>query len=159
MRRGTLPLSAVTTALMLLTAGCGLFGGGGNVFELAVGDCFDRNTDGGEISEVPIVECSEPHDSEVFHTFELSDDEFPGEDALLERAEEECVPAFEEYVGVDYAHSQLDIFPITPTEGSWSRGDREVVCALYDLDQGQLEGSMEGSVPVSEEDTEEDTEE
>lgn len=145
MRRGTLLLSAVTAALALLAGGCGLLGGGGTVFDLAVGDCFDRSSDTGEISDVPIVECDEPHDSEAFHTFEIADGEFPGEEELLAQAEEQCIPAFEEYVGIDYANSRLDIFPITPTEGSWSQGDREVVCALYDLESDELEASMQGS--------------
>ena len=145
MRRGTLFLTAVSATLALLGGGCGLLGGDGNVFDLAVGDCFDRASEDGEISDVPIVDCAEPHDSEVFHSFEVADGEYPGDEALLAQAEEQCLPAFEEYVGIDYASSRLDVFPITPTEGSWGDGDREVVCALYDLEQNKLEGSMQGA--------------
>ncbi len=133
-------------AAALLVGGCGLLGDG-NVFELAVGDCFGDtdDADGGRISDVPIVDCSEPHDHEVFHTFDVPDGEFPGEDALAAQAEELCIPVFEEYVGAGYGSSRLGILPITPTQSSWDDGDREVVCALYDLQQTQLEGSMEGS--------------
>lgn len=145
MRRGTHLLTVVTAALAVVASGCGLLGGGGNVFDLAVGDCFDRNAASGEISDVPIVDCAEPHDSEAFHTFEVGDGEYPGDDALRAQAEEQCLPAFAEYVGVEYANSRLDVFPITPTEGSWAEGDREVVCALYDPEQQQLEGSMQGA--------------
>ncbi len=145
MRRNAtiLPL-LLTTALLL--GGCSLLGGG-NVFELAVGDCFDRgdSTGGGEVSDVPIVDCSEPHDTEVFHTFDVEDGEFPGEEALVTQAGDVCVPVFEEYVGIDYLSSRLQIFPITPTQSSWDGDDREVVCALYDAQQAQLEGSMQGS--------------
>lgn len=145
MRRSPTILSLLLTAAVL-ASGCSLLGGG-NVFELSVGDCFD-DTDGisgGEVSDVPVVECSEPHDNEVFHTFDLDDGDFPGDDAMMTQAEEVCVPAFEEYVGTDYASSRLDIFPITPTEGSWDTGDREIVCALYDVELAKLEGSMKGS--------------
>ncbi len=146
MRRGTMLLATATAALALLGGGCGLLDGGGTVFELSVGDCFDRSSEDGEISDVPIVDCDEPHDSEVFHTFEVEGDgEYPGGEALLAQAEEQCLPAFADYVGLDYANSTLDIFPITPTDGSWSEGDREVVCALYDLEQEELEGSMQGA--------------
>lgn len=146
MRRSTLLLASATAALAVLGSGCGLLEGDGNVFELAVGDCFDRSTETGEISDVPVVDCDEPHDSEVFHTFEVEgDDEYPGGEALVAQAEEQCLPAFADYVGLDYADSTLDVFPITPTDGSWAEGDREVVCALYDLEQDELEGSMRGS--------------
>lgn len=143
MRARTAPLTVLLVALV--AAGCG-FLNSGNVFELAVGDCFDDSsgTDT-ELSDVPVVDCAEPHDNEVFFTFDMADGDFPGDDAILAEAESRCLPAFEDYVGLDYASSQLDIFPITPTEGSWSNGDREVICALYDLDLAKLEGSMQGS--------------
>lgn len=144
--RRSIPFLSLLLAVALLTSGCGLFGGG-NVFELAVGDCFDNTSEvgGGEISDVPIVDCSEPHDNEVFHIFEVADGEYPGDEALVAQAQETCVPAFEEYVGTDLASSRLEIFPITPTESSWSDGDREVVCALYDVELAKLEGSMQDS--------------
>lgn len=141
MHARTTPLAVLV--IVLLTTGCGLFGGG-NVFELAVGDCFDDTTDE-QISDVPVVDCAEPHDNEVFHVFDVADGDFPGEAALLEEAEATCIPAFEAYVGRDYATSRLDVFPITPTSSSWAGGDREIVCALYDVDLAQLEGSMRGS--------------
>lgn len=137
-----LPLLLVA---VLLVNGCGLLERG-NVFELEVGDCFgETDADGGRISDVPMVDCSEPHDREVFHTFTVADGEFPGEDALMAQAEDLCIPVFEEYVGTAYGTSRLGIQPIMPTQDSWDDGDREVVCALYDLQGVQLEGSMQGS--------------
>jgi hypothetical protein len=56
-----------------------------------------------------------------------------------------CVAEFEAYVGLSYVESELNVFPITPTEGSWATGDREIVCALYNLDLSKLTGSMEGA--------------
>lgn len=139
MRIPTVPLAVL--ALTFVAAGCGLFGGG-NVFELAVGDCFDDSGGSEEISDVPIVDCADPHDNEVFHVFEVTGDDFPGEAALQAEAQAACLPAFEAYVGASLGASRLDVFPITPTSGSWSAGDREVVCALYDVDLAKLEGSM-----------------
>ncbi len=135
-------LAVLTTGL--LTAGCDLLGGG-NVFELAVGDCFDDTAGDEQISDVPVVDCAQPHDNEVFHVFDVGDGDFPGDDALLAEAEAGCIPAFESYVGIEYASSRLDIFPITPTSGSWSGGDREIICALYDAELAKLEGSMQGT--------------
>lgn len=144
MRRptATLPLLPLALALVLL-AGCSR----GNVFDLGVGDCFDDDGTeaGGALSDVPIVDCDQPHDNEVFHTFEADGEAFPGDDALTARAEDECITAFEEYVGSDHASSSLEVFPITPTEEGWGAGDREVLCALYDLERNKLEGSMQGT--------------
>ena len=126
-----------------LAAACG--GGGGNVFNLEVGTCFD-DTDETQVSSVPLVDCGEPHDNEVFAVFDYTEAEtFPGAEAMNQAAHELCVAEFEAYVGLSYLESELNVFPITPTEGSWDDGDREIVCALYNLDLSKLTGSMEGA--------------
>lgn len=132
--------------LAVLSLTVGLAACSGNVAELSVGDCFD-DVDGldgtEEISDVPMVECSEPHDNEVFFTYRIEDDEYPGEDAILAQAQERCVGAFPEYVGSDYSDSRLEVFPIYPTADGWeSVDDRTVVCSLYDLELAKLTGSM-----------------
>jgi hypothetical protein len=116
--------------------------------ELGVGDCFD---DGAateevvEIADVPAVPCDEPHDNEVFHAFELEGDELPADAEIEARVDQECVPAFDLFVGTAYETSELDLFAIWPTAGSWDGGDREVLCAVYAMDQSKLEGTVAGS--------------
>jgi hypothetical protein len=136
--------SLAVLALAIVLAACSE-----NVTDLGVGDCFD-DVDGidgsGEITDVPVVDCTEPHDNEVFHTYDLPGDDYPGQDAILADAQGSCVGAFENYVGTDYASSRLDIFPIYPTPDGWADGDdRTVVCSLYDLELAQLTGSMRGA--------------
>ena len=124
----------------LLVAACG-----GNVFTLEVGTCFDDSAET-EVSSVPEVDCSEPHDNEVFAVFDYTaSDTFPGTSAMNDAAQELCVAEFEAYVGLSYQESALAVFPITPTERSWDSGDREIICALYDFDLSKLTGSMEGA--------------
>jgi hypothetical protein len=119
--------------------------GGGNVFNLEVGTCFD-DTDETEVSNVPVVDCSEPHDNEVFAVFDYTEtDTFPGGTEMNAAAQDLCVAEFEAYVGLGYLESELNVFPITPTQGSWDDGDREIICALYNLDLAKLTGSMEGA--------------
>lgn len=116
-----------------------------SVFRFRVGDCFnDPSGDASMVTEVEGVPCSTSHDNEVFHTFELPDGPFPDTDTLDGYVFDECLPAFESYVGVSYDVSELFLFPITPTEESWDVDDREVVCALY-ADGAQLVGSMRSS--------------
>lgn len=114
-----------------------------SVFSFRVGDCFDDTTLE-VVSDVPAVPCSDPHDNEVFHLFELPDGPWPGDAALEQAYSDECLATFETYVGTPYEESELYAFPFTPTIESWEGGDREVVCAVY-ADGEQLIGSVRGS--------------
>lgn len=118
------------------------------VDDLAVGDCFDDEeglSPDGEaalISSIPAVPCEQPHDNEVFHVFTAQGGEvLPLPDQLAQQIGAECLPAFDAYVGTPYEDSELDFFTIEPTEDGWRAGDRDITCALYDLDLVPLEGS------------------
>ncbi len=121
-----------------------------DAFELRVGDCFDIGTalasgDGGEVDSLPGVPCADPHDNEVYATFELTVGELPEEEALWLMSFEGCEARFESFVGTDYESSSLDIRTLYPTPESWSqRGDREVICALFDMNDQKLVGSARG---------------
>ena len=130
----------------LVAAGLLLACGQASVFSLPVGTCFDDQPEG-EISSVPEVDCSEPHDNEVFALINYSEaDTYPGTDQLSEISESLCIAEFEGYVGLDYNSSALAVFPIYPTEESWKNdNDREIICALYNADLSKLTGSMEGA--------------
>lgn len=121
--------------------------GEASVFALKVGDCFDDTdaTGVGVVAEVPVVPCDDPHDNEVFHQFDMNGSVYPGQDAALEGSLGPCLAQFLPFVGIDYFESELEIFPITPTEASWAAGDRTVYCALYATDLSKLTGSMRNS--------------
>jgi len=131
--------------VMLLAGALILAACSGNVFDLEVGQCFDEPDSLDEVSNVEIVDCTEAHDNEVYHLFDLPDGDFPGDIAVGEAAVEGCLGTFEGYVGLDYESSALDIRYLIPTADSWSDGDQEVVCYLVDLNGAQLTGSMKGS--------------
>jgi hypothetical protein len=117
------------------------------VFSLSVGECFQDDAAGAaEVTDVETVDCDEPHDNEVFHTFELGGDEYPSDDEIIAAIEEECLdPTFADYFGEPYETSEIEIFPITPTAESWEEvDDREVVCAGY-IEGERVEGSLQGS--------------
>jgi hypothetical protein len=117
--------------------------------DVVVGDCFDdpygETDEWVEVDGVLLVPCDGPHDLEAFHRFELPDGEFPSDEAMDRAVDEECIPAFEGFVGRPYEDSELDLAFLTPSADSWADGDREVLCSLYAMDLSQLEGSMEGS--------------
>jgi hypothetical protein len=110
-----------------------------DVFEVAVGDCFNNEGeiaegdtaegDTGEVSDIPAVPCAEPHDNEIFYLFDLAGDEFPTDVDIL--ADDGCYAQFATFVGLDYESSTLDYFPIMPTAETWAQGDREVICSVF----------------------------
>lgn len=119
-----------------------------DVFALRIGDCLnemDHNTDE-TISEVPMIDCEEPHDFEVYHVDDLDgDDTFPGEEEVAELAAEECQDAFEDFVGIDYESSSLDFTTLFPTQEGWENfNDREALCLVLDP-AGQTSGTLENA--------------
>lgn len=151
-----LAIAAATVAL----AGCSLLGqagGGGtgtdtgdgegtdtSAFEIKVGDCINDADVSGTVETVPIVACTEPHDSEAYASIIMDDGDFPGAEAVDSQAQSGCLDAFEGYVGNSYDNSKLEISYYYPTEASWGTGDREILCTLYDP-AGQSTGSAKGS--------------
>ncbi|HMG28909.1 MAG TPA: septum formation family protein [Jiangellaceae bacterium] len=114
-----------------------------DVLDLKVGDCLAESVPGGgeEVSSVQSVPCSEPHSEEVYAAVTLPEGDFPGEEAVVAQAEELCTAEFESFVGLPYEESALYLSYLTPTEESWSHGDREVVCTVYDPD-GDTTGTL-----------------
>ncbi len=149
------------TSLAVLAAGavvslsaCGLVNsllGTGNVMDIAVGDCFDESAmqtalGGEEVSNIPLVECSEPHDAEVFHVEDLPDGDFPGESSVQASMEEICTgSAFADFIGVDYMDSSIYVGGLQPTSQTWdSFDDREILCYAIS-DEGPITESLAGA--------------
>ncbi len=113
------PVVMLALIVALFAAGCSK----GNVFELSVGQCFDDPSET-LISDVPLKDCSEPHDNEVYAVFNVTEASLPGSQTMLEG----CLDRFDAAIGAPYATSIYDFAAFTPTADSWKEGDREVVC-------------------------------
>jgi len=123
-------------------------GGEVGVFRLQVGDCVaETDIDADDVFDsLPVVPCSEPHQLEVYHAFDLADGDYPGDSEVFEQAAEGCLAAFRGFVGVDFSQSVYDVTPIRPTAESWAEiDDREVLCALFEGEGILRTGSAEGS--------------
>jgi hypothetical protein len=118
-----------------------------SVFDLGVGQCYNLPEET-NVEEVNVVDCAEPHQYEVYAVIQHPagpDEEYPGDEAISDFADEECLGStFEDYVGTPYQESELFAFVLQPTAETWDVGDREFVCAAY-LEEGELEGSVQGS--------------
>lgn len=165
--RAALPSAArpalITTAalcLALLVAGCG--GPGSHeevvgtstptpavtaeptsIFQLAPGQCFDRPEEDG-LYEVAVVPCEVAHDLQMYALFQLDDPSWPGDDRVHELADAGCREQFTTFTGSGPEESDLGYTMYTPSEGSWSEGDRQVQCALQLNSGGRMIGSQVG---------------
>ena len=125
-------------------------GGTVDIFEIQIGDCFDDQSMYGtdetvELTGVGGVPCQQPHDNEIYAQTQMALTEYPGEDAILKAADKFCFEEFEAYVGTSYQNSILDITYIYPTIESWNQmSDREISCALFDMNLEKLVGSVRG---------------
>jgi hypothetical protein len=119
-----------------------------DAFTITVGDCLNDSsivtTEMTEVATVPLVTCDKPHDTEVISSVLVEDGEYPGDEGISTRATDECLAAFEDYIGFSYADSVYDYGYYLPTEESWAGGDREILCTVYDP-AGPINGTLEGA--------------
>ncbi len=113
----------------------------------AVGECFDvRPVD----RSTPIylrLDCSLPHQNEVFATFDYTDaKEYPGSEKLETQAKQRCPALWEAYVGKPYETSRLALAYDLPDERGWGNGIRHVVgCLAVDPATERRAGSLKGA--------------
>lgn len=113
-----------------------------DVFSIVVGDCLNDASVAEEVNSLPIVPCTEPHDSEVYHAFDLTTAELPTDVELETAILDGCYPEFETFIGLSYDDSMYYIGYYSPSVESWADGDREILCTVYD-EAGQTTGSLE----------------
>ena len=114
-------------------------------FNVRVGDCFNDVGFDVEVSSVPGVPCSVPHDNEAYAVFDVSVPSYPEGEGMSELAYKSCMDRFAAYVGKDYESSSLEITTMFPSQQSWRENDREVICAVYDMNAQKLTGTTRGS--------------
>ncbi|MFI6575127.1 septum formation family protein [Nocardiopsis sp. NPDC050513] len=117
-----------------------------NVFALGLGDCLNDYGADDAVSEVPVIDCGEPHDYEVYYVGDLEGDEFPGREEVIDMTTDRCREEFDAFVGIPYMESELDFTLLFPTESGWNDADdREILCLIYEMSGEQATGSLEGA--------------
>lgn len=107
-----------------------------SVSTLRAGDCIEDPGLVEVIENVESVSCNDPHEVEVFAVVELDEPDgsrFPGADTVYESGMDACLPRFSAYVGSSYEESVYWVDAWTPVEEGWDRGDREVLCVVYEV--------------------------
>jgi hypothetical protein len=117
--------------------------------DLEVGMCANLADLEGEVSSVPTVDCTEPHDAELTFIGQLNADgvaEYPGVSEVRATVEQECAgESFTDYVGTNYDDSEFDINFVFPNEEAWDREDGEYICFLFTHLARDLTSSVRGS--------------
>lgn len=109
--------------------------------DVRVGDCVADLTESTRLFTLPVVPCEEPHIGEVYALFDLSLEEWPGEDVVFAEAEEGCVNELAAYSMTAYNDVTVEIYYVHPTQATWRRGDREVIC-VTDYQDGPRTGPL-----------------
>jgi hypothetical protein len=112
---------------------------------LDIGECFEPPADLASGDSLVSVDCAGPHTAETFVVHDITGDDYPGVDGIDAIAQEQCLGAFADYVGMPYEESELDVMYFSPTEITWAVGDRRMVCGIVAYDGSMLEGSVAGS--------------
>ncbi|MEX1126442.1 MAG: septum formation family protein [Acidimicrobiia bacterium] len=103
-----------------------------------VGTCFDEPF----LGDPDDVDCTEPHDAEVYSVLTYPAEAYPGDDDLWSWADGRCLLEFERTTGEEWVESDLDYWWFYPSESSWEDGDRTIQCYLVHFSGAKLVGSM-----------------
>jgi hypothetical protein len=92
------------------------------------------------------VDCAKPHDNEIVGSVSHPGAAtYPGQPALLNYGETPCLTAFQQYVGVDFQNSSLDMLMVVPTDVTWLKGDRLISCVVLTRDGSRITGSVKAT--------------
>ncbi len=120
--------------------------------EIDAGQCFDPIEDPLVADKaVWVVDCAEPHSFEVYDVVTYDGDgagrgtSYPGVATVQNWSEQACYDRFEPFVGERWTLSELDISVWWPSEESWGRADRAVICAVMSDTGDTLTGTQRDS--------------
>ncbi len=108
------------------------------VFSAQLGDCINLTPNG---TVVHVVPCAGAHDAEVFGTFHLSGNRWPGTAAIGHRASSGCASRLAGYLNPQLAATNLAQSYVYPGQQAWDTGERVVVCEVRST-SGKLTGTV-----------------
>jgi hypothetical protein len=117
--------------------------GGWSVFDLRPGDCVgDVSGLVGDVAELPLVPCDEPHTQEVFAVVRHPDDVYPGAGEVASFADRSCLLALDAELGLSIDDGIAFSYLLPTAEGWRTNGDRSIVCVLVFAADAPMTGSF-----------------
>jgi hypothetical protein len=123
-------------------------------FTLRPGDCFDI-PGAAQIGDIAVLDCSTPHDAEVFAAGPVTDllasasvsaglPAYPGDTWFGTWVASNCGGVAEgRYLGGD-PRTNLTVGYFYPDADAWLHGERQVTCYLHTIDGSQFTGPLAG---------------
>lgn len=120
-----------------------------SVYRLSIGDCYNDLVGDADVESVSLIDCNQPHRSEVFAVLRIDagrDVAYPGVTELRRLAGDRCKSQpFTDFVGAHYySGSPLTVDTLFPNPVTWAKGDRDIICAISDP-AGLVTGTMRDS--------------
>lgn len=145
---GVAVIAYIGTLAVLSTRLVGIRDAAGHITEpgdvlysaLRAGDCFDQ-PESDTFLVVHGIPCDAPHTFEVFRLVKLEADSYPTAAEMLDLARQNCLPAFEGYVGISFEASTWFVNYLAPAPEAWTQGDRRMLCVLQNETQTHVSGS------------------
>jgi len=101
-----------------------------------------------EVDATPVIDCDKPHSAQIYWAGSLDDNleaTYPGYSTVLSVSDQICLDSFQDFVGVQYVDSDLEILHLRPDEVAWERGNRVLICLVQHRHQESLTGSAKDS--------------
>lgn len=117
-----------------------------SVFELNVGDCLVLDQAPEDNAEnLPAIDCSQPHDGEIYAEREMTENSYPGNQAAQTQTKQFCRDKFEPFVGLSLEQSALNVTYLYPTQESWDQQDDRIIQCIIVDQAGGVSGSLRNS--------------
>jgi hypothetical protein len=113
----------------------------GTVFQLRSGQCLNFLPNGTAVAHA--VPCAQPHDAEIYGTFKVAGQQWPGDAAVSAQAQQDCQSRLGGYLSQP-ALSNVTEFYVYPGKDAWAAGGRSVICEIRGT-----HGKLTGFVRVS----------
>ncbi len=115
---------------------------------LRAGDCLS-SLGTGEVDSVDVTPCDRPHAGQIFAVFDMPDTDYPGEDNVANKAEEQCAKLIGAFLGgQSQGGGGYGLSMLLPLRSSWKLdGGRAVKCILTAPGGVLMTGSAQGKGP------------
>jgi hypothetical protein len=116
------------------------------------GQCLDDVPDPAQQEyAVLVIPCEEAHTYEVYAQANIdigsptpAGTPYPGALTVANKAEAQCFGAFDQFMGVKWEESNYDIQTWWPSQVSWDKRDRTILCGVYRVTGGKTKGTVRG---------------
>lgn len=97
------------------------------VDQLRIGDCLEKWSTSDKVGKVAAVPCTTAHDAEVFHTFDITGEAYPGDQEVTKQGTSGCLATSTTAIkAADLKNAKVAL--LKPIESSWKQNDHTITC-------------------------------